>query len=317
MSFQTFLKAIAVPKNNQKTPSSSPSLWVSPLFPTQRKAFRFKRLSPLVSFSFHLPKLPFFKKRGYSIFSHHSRGFVMIFLFSWLPLFLGLFFSFQLIFIFIKTHHQTHFLCQKKLLKTQKKVLIQLKALFQLNPKATSLQRKHDQAKRKLQGALASQNPLLIAEAKSQLIQVQASQSLLHQKQRQHIQKGNLLMLHAGEELKQIFKDHRVPSLLEFSFSQKKMALKAKTPLSLAPIYTPHPSLMAKQALQAKWSIDTKDFLHLSLRKWFKKIFPHPFLLRGKCRASLLQKGNKWTSLLVSTSSLLNLLNPHPLLTKG
>ena len=218
----------------------------------------------------------------------------MIFLLSFLPLFVSLFFAFRLMFVLLKNHHHSHFLCQKQLLKTQKEVLVELKRLFRLNPKAKALQMRYKRAKAKFHLALVSGKPLLIAKAKLSLKRIELSQLLLNQKQNIFIEKANHSMFVYAEEFKRVFKEENIPDPFYFSFSKKRLILK-KSPIgSLSPIYSPPPFFAQKQALSLRWSLNIKDLLPFDLKNGIKKIFSSPLVLKGQCGASILRRKDLW-----------------------
>lgn len=298
MSFLSTFSCFILSKKNQREDPKLPASKGFSFLEFKKRGFGFKSFFALVVFSLAHEKQPGFKKKRGGIFSQNSRGFALILLLGFLPLFLSLFFSFRWVFVLLRAHHQAHFFCQKLLLQTQKGVLLELRKLFRLNPKARVLQIKHKRAKEKLKEALISGNPLFIAQAKVFLDKVEASQVLLNKRQEKHRQKAETLMLLYGEDLKEKFKKGGLPSPLNFFFSQKSLILKKSPSFSLSPVYSPPPFFTQKQALKASWTLEGKDFLPLDLKKWLNKLFPSPLLLKGDCGASLQREKEVWKSVL-------------------
>lgn len=226
----------------------------------------------------------------------------MIYILSLAPLAISLLFCLKFIFLFLKEHHQFQHLCEKTLLQAEFDALFHLKKLFQLNPKAKKLQKKEKEAKRKLNRALLTGEPLFIAESTQRLFQIQMQQSILRKKQGFYIGRANQLMRLGIEKVKKALKFKKVKNLIRLSHSENELAVKPLPPSSLSPIYKPKKNFIRKQALVLKWKLDL-GILIKEEAHFLKPFLPKNLILKGQCGASIKRRDSKWTSTLIEVNA--------------
>ena len=243
----------------------------------------------------------------------NQKGFVLIFILTFTPLLISLFFCMRLLFLFLKVHQQSHFLCQKELLNSQFKTLKQLKKLFSLNAKAKNLQMKRKRAEENLKSALATGDPFILSKAQIALLQIQTAQNLFHRKQKYHLHKIQILMNEPKTRLKNTLKESEA-LLSSYLFFSNEPAISPHPPHSASPTYKPDWNFSEKQTIKALWTFDLKSLVGKDIQNFLQSYLSPKFSLSGKCGATIIRpnrkplnirefnRRQKWTSTLVKVN---------------
>ena len=186
---------------------------------------------------------------------------------------------------------KTHELCQVSLLKAQSTAAIRVNELFDLNPQARQLRFELAAAEAALAASPAG-GPVAVAAAQANLEAVVTRQTVLRSRQEwiktRAVFDPSHDLLDFENELKK--ETGVIPTRLD----RVRLRVRERPASSLTPDHDPVPGFSRLQALSGTWSIVPDPVFPA----WLRKFIPRLARLKGRCSATLIQKGDRWNAAL-------------------
>ena len=179
-------------------------------------------------------------------------------------------------------------LCVSQAARTQRELKVPLEKLLRLNPRAATLRAKRLQAELRLQQALSTGNPAVIAAARTALQVVILEQSAFHGRQLALLAEAVRIRTRAGRELRS--RTAKIPALriLSMHSAPNGLAVKAQPAGSPSPDYYPVANFASAQQHRFRFAINVLN------RFPFLNKFAGNGNQQTECSVTLSQEKGKW-----------------------
>ena len=207
-----------------------------------------------------------------------QKGFVVLFTIIFLPLCMTGLSIFHKLGDILQHLQKMNSFCRLAELKYQNILSYELTALMRLNRPAKKLQKQYTRARKAMLKALQSGDLATAAALKLRLVQIKKQQMLLRLKQQKIFQRVQRLNIRKQQESRTRLQSH-IRHNVELQFSRLKLAVQAKPPGAIAPVYELQDFFRRQQKSDIQWHIA-------------------PLSIQGECGASLMKESNRWKAML-------------------
>ena len=177
-------------------------------------------------------------------------------------------------------------MCRQQLLEAQDQLLIIMKKMMLLNPRAQVLRKKREKAEKRLKWAIGTANPKLIAAAKSYLAFVILQQINHGIKQQKWILQARRVQSLASHKFSDLLRKEFKGALVNLTPPKYKWSMVPNPLFSLTPDYLPSIFFEHRQKAWAQWDIDFKKILP----PWLSSLLKTNTLLHFQCATTISKK---------------------------
>lgn len=221
----------------------------------------------------------------------NRQGFATVFIVSFIPVIILLLCAVVGASLVLLQWRHSHEFCQTSLLEVQNISAKQINKLFALNPRATALRMERAIAEANLL-ASPSGGPPAVAAAKAYLDSVVIRQALLRAQQERI--KGQALLMPNLKLVEVQQKFVRMTAIEMPTTTNAHLNVRPTPANSESPDYLPLESFSKRQVIRGSWTISPSKLLP----EWLRRHLPRLAKLKGKCAATLAEKGTLWNPIL-------------------